>query len=248
MSIYKITPSSSQLATATVSGSVTSYAPEVQNRLLVTGSSYGMLDDDGYDTVHVSTVPGTTVVTLPTTPSNNPGRIITVRNTGTGTLIVGGGGATIDGDASIYLYQTNEAVTVICDGTNWYIQNANWFTTKGEAPTGAALTNLDAATFSDVIYIRTDKDTVQISGRCDFDPTVANVESSVEFTPSIIGTNGFLNASDAAGVGGTTAIDDLLRAALQANTGTNRLFLRAKSTGATGSFAILFTGSYVLNH
>lgn len=63
---------------------------------------------------------GTFTVTLPAAASNS-GRTINVKNIGTGTITVGSAGGTIDGSASITIAQRYNSMTVVSDGTNWFI-------------------------------------------------------------------------------------------------------------------------------
>lgn len=65
---------------------------------------------------------GTFTVMLPAS-SGNTGRIIDVKNIGTGTVTVDGNAAeTIDGTATFGLVVQYQEVTVVSDGVNWYIR------------------------------------------------------------------------------------------------------------------------------
>lgn len=61
---------------------------------------------------------GTFTVTLPSPAADD---LIDIKNIGTGTVTIGGGGNTIDGDATIYLYSQYESVSLISDGSDWWI-------------------------------------------------------------------------------------------------------------------------------
>lgn len=63
---------------------------------------------------------GTFTVTLPTAASS-VSRIVDVKNTGTGTISVGTAGGTIDGSVDLKLTQQYSSVTMVSDGTNWFI-------------------------------------------------------------------------------------------------------------------------------
>ena len=60
---------------------------------------------------------GTYTVTLNGSPSAND--IVDVKNIGTGVVTVDGNGNTVDGSATIELYQY-ESACLVCDGTNWW--------------------------------------------------------------------------------------------------------------------------------
>lgn len=61
---------------------------------------------------------GTFTITMPSPSAND---IVDIKNIGTGTVTIGGGGNTVDGDATIYLYSQYESVSLVSDGTNWFI-------------------------------------------------------------------------------------------------------------------------------
>jgi len=62
---------------------------------------------------------GAYTVTLPSPSADD---LVDVKNIGTGTVqIDAAAGDTIDGDATIYLYSQYESVSLVSDGTNWFM-------------------------------------------------------------------------------------------------------------------------------
>jgi hypothetical protein len=62
---------------------------------------------------------GTFTATLPAAAT---GKIVMIKNIGTGTVtVVGNGGDTIDGAANYILYHRYETATVVSNGSNWFI-------------------------------------------------------------------------------------------------------------------------------
>lgn len=72
----------------------------------------------GTDTVVLAS--NTITVTLPTAASST-GRKIFVKNIGTGTVTVATAGGNIDGAATAVISKQYNAITVVSDGTNWWI-------------------------------------------------------------------------------------------------------------------------------
>jgi len=116
--------SSVSLATATVAGVTTSYAPSIALAIKsVASTNYTILDTDGYDTINVTTGASDRTITLPTAADNN-GRKITVKKSdnGAGTVIIDGEGSeTIDDALTNTLHQQGSFVALFCDGIGWYV-------------------------------------------------------------------------------------------------------------------------------
>jgi len=63
---------------------------------------------------------GTTAYTV-TLPPVSPGVVVIVKRIGTGTITVAPASGTIDGAASVALGTQYMAMTLACDGTNWWV-------------------------------------------------------------------------------------------------------------------------------
>lgn len=63
---------------------------------------------------------GSFTVTVPAAAANN-GRVINIKNTGTGVITVATAGGNIDGQATVLLNIQYASVTLVSDGTNWFI-------------------------------------------------------------------------------------------------------------------------------
>lgn len=115
---------SATTATATTQGLVTSYYPLVQsNTNSVSGANYTILDDDGYEHILVSAGASDRTITLPTA-ADNTGRKITITksDSGAGHVIIDGEGSeTINGSTTKTLYLQYRSISLICDGSEWFI-------------------------------------------------------------------------------------------------------------------------------
>lgn len=111
-------------ATSENLGLVTSFAPTVKSSInSISSANYTVLDDDGYDTILVTTGASDRTITLPTA-ADNDGRILTVKkvDSGAGGVIIDGEGAeTIDNFATITLESRFESIVLKCDGSEWFI-------------------------------------------------------------------------------------------------------------------------------
>lgn len=86
-------------------------------------ASYTVLDNDGYDTIFMTTSGTNRVVTLPT-PADNEGRRITVVKTDAASgkcLVSPDASEVISGAADWQLSDAGDFVTVDTDGTNWFV-------------------------------------------------------------------------------------------------------------------------------
>ena len=63
---------------------------------------------------------GTITITLPNV-SVLTGKMYHIKNIGTGLVTIDGDGQTIDGDSSIYIFRQYDSVSIMCDGSNWYM-------------------------------------------------------------------------------------------------------------------------------
>lgn len=113
------------VATPTVSGTVTSYAPVIASAIKATSTSYTILDNDGYNIIAVTTGASTLTITLPAA-ANNAGRVLQMIkvDSGSGVFYVDAAGSeTIDGstDATLYgcdiQYDSNQ---FFCNGSAWF--------------------------------------------------------------------------------------------------------------------------------
>ena len=89
----------------------------------VSSAGYTILDGDGYDVVSVTTSTTNRTVDLPTA-ADNSGRLITINkaDSGSGYVIVDGEGSeTINGKTTITLGKQYSYITVLCDGTEWFV-------------------------------------------------------------------------------------------------------------------------------
>lgn len=90
----------------------------------VTSADYTILSNDGYRHILVSTGASNRTITLPAAASSTD-RIITIKKTdsGVGTVTVARAGSnTIDGNTSVVLRAQYQPTTIVCDGTNWYVE------------------------------------------------------------------------------------------------------------------------------
>lgn len=110
----------SRLASGSVSGRTSSYSPLVASSVLATASANAVqTSGDGVSTYLFSTGGTNRTFTL-ATPSTQAGRVFYVKKTDSGVgqvSIVG----TIDGVSNYTLYVQNDAITISCDGTAYYI-------------------------------------------------------------------------------------------------------------------------------
>jgi hypothetical protein len=80
------------------------------------------VDDVSYNPVDSSL--GTTIITLPVSNERRQGHFVVIKkidSTNNTVTITGGGTSTIDGATSKVLYYQYETLTMISDGTNWFI-------------------------------------------------------------------------------------------------------------------------------
>ena len=63
-------------------------------------------------------VDGTVTITLPSPSAND---VIDIKNIGSGTVTIDGDGNNIDGDASVYIYNQYESISLVSDGSNWWM-------------------------------------------------------------------------------------------------------------------------------
>ena len=115
-------------ASSTALGVVTSFVPAIVSAIkAVSSANYTILDADGYSTVLVTTGASQRTITLPAV-ANNAGRTITIKkvDSDAGTVLIDTPGAeTIDGAAQNILNSQYAFVTLVGDGSNWYVQCAS---------------------------------------------------------------------------------------------------------------------------
>lgn len=87
--------------------------------LLSKAANYTVTTADGAHCIVICT--GTFTVTL-YAASGNEGRTVTVKNIGTGVITIDGNASeTIDGSLTATIAQRYQSLTVVSDGSNWYI-------------------------------------------------------------------------------------------------------------------------------
>ena len=97
---------------------------QIFSTTIVTSATHTVDNSDAYILVNY-TQTGTVTITIPSTEVEN-GRLITIKdvggNAGTNNITINTGGAeTIDGNSSFVLNNNYQSVTLISDGTGWYI-------------------------------------------------------------------------------------------------------------------------------
>lgn len=118
---------SASTATSTAAGLTTSFFPTVVASVkTVSSANYIVLDNDGYNTILVTTGASDRTITLPTA-ADNAGRILSIYKVDSGagkTIVDGEGSETINGATTVELLFVRNSVTIICDGTSWYVTSA----------------------------------------------------------------------------------------------------------------------------
>lgn len=117
------------VATATATGTVTSYVPVIQSAIsTVTNANATATTSDGFHTYLFSTGGTDRTLTLPAA-SANTGRTITIKKTdsGAGMVTVDANGAElIDVDTTRVVWGSQAYLTIICDGTGWRVAAEGW--------------------------------------------------------------------------------------------------------------------------
>jgi hypothetical protein len=133
-------------------------------------ADYTITDIDNIRTVLMTTAGTNRTVTLPTA-ADNDFRIITIKkvDSGTGFVIIDGEGTeTIEGQTTVTLYKQWETVTIQCDGSNWFILDAQW--AYGiYTPTVTNGTNVSATTTYNCTFQRLSLTQVAVQGKIDID-------------------------------------------------------------------------------
>lgn len=143
--LVEISGASAASADGDTAGIVTTFTPTVKSRVnSVSSANYTVLDDDGYETIAVSTGATTRTVTLPTA-SANTGRKLTITKTdsGAGYITVDGEGAeTVNGLTTVSVIFQYDFIEVLCTGSEWLIINQQHSTQwMSFTPTVALTTN-----------------------------------------------------------------------------------------------------------
>ena len=86
-------------------------------------ADYTVLDDDGFTVILFDCTAAARVCTLPTASANTDRKMTlkAINNTTYNLTIDGEGAETIDGSATYVTTTPNQSITVVCDGTSWYI-------------------------------------------------------------------------------------------------------------------------------
>ena len=93
----------------------------------VTSADYTILDADGYRHILVSTGASNRIITLPSAAANTD-RLLTIKKTDSGVGLVTvtrAGSSTIDGATTFVLTNQYDKVTIVCDGTNWFVEEGS---------------------------------------------------------------------------------------------------------------------------
>lgn len=111
----------------------------------VTNTGYTVLTTDPYSTIHVTTGASNQTVTLPSASANS-GRTLQIKkiDSGAGQVVVTPAAGTIDGLSTFPLAFQWQSVTVISDGSNWFLKeypnkfyaHTNDDNSSGQAATG----------------------------------------------------------------------------------------------------------------
>ena len=210
----------------------------------VSSADYTVLDNDGYRQIGVSTGATDRTVTLPTA-ADNDGREITIIKTdsGAGKITIDGEGAeTINGSTTATVIFENEAMSVACDGTEWYITSndysGTWLPTHNSNCDGNINSvSPNTGTFSKHIDIIT------------FAVRVGIVHTAAGFTDTCItlpAASNFTNQEDASGTvtmcAGATGISFYGRA--EAETTENDLYICFNNDAGSANFNYIITGQY----
>lgn len=129
--------SSASVATATSQGTVTSYVPVIQSGIkTVSSANYTILDNDGFDTIAVTTGASDRTITLPSA-ANNVGRTTRIKKVDNGAgrvLVTRAGSDTIDGFTTVPLALIGDSADFTCLSTSTFgitasHTNTNTYTT-----------------------------------------------------------------------------------------------------------------------
>jgi hypothetical protein len=93
----------------------------------VTSADYTILDADGYRHILVSTGASNRIITLPSAAANTD-RLLTIKKTDSGAGLVTvtrAGSSTIDGATTFVLTNQYEKVTIVCNGTDWFVEEGS---------------------------------------------------------------------------------------------------------------------------
>jgi hypothetical protein len=102
------------------------YAPMQTDINVLGDAAYTVLDDDGYRHILVGSSANMTAgrtITLPTASANTD-RLITIKKmdaTAFDVTVDGEGSETIDGSTTVLLTDQYDAITIVCDGSNWMV-------------------------------------------------------------------------------------------------------------------------------
>jgi hypothetical protein len=180
-----------------------SYNPLQVDILTTTDADYTITDTDGYGVYLFSTGSSERTVTLPTAADNTDRKIVIKKiDSGTGALVIDGENAeTVEGVASFKLYIQYESVTLVCNGTAWYIVSAEW-ASGTYTPTLTNFANTSARTARVHQYKRINRNQVTVWGGVNMSPSTTGatgVDGTLPITQTatgefdIIGGGGSLN-------------------------------------------------------
>lgn len=221
---------SASAATATTTGTVTSYVPVIQDATKVVSNSDETVDT-GEGIFLFSTGGTNRVLTLPAA-STNKGRTLQVKKTDSGTgavVITRAGSDLIDGATTQTIYTQYGHATLVSDGVSSWSIVGGILEQGTYTATGTAGTNVSGTPTFSGQFMRVGR-TVTVSGNGTVDPTSATTASNFTITLPIPTTFSGVGQSS-----GSFAKDDA------AAPGT--VFGYVQSVNATSTARILFTTS-----
>lgn len=138
--------SSGQALSTNGSGGLSWSSPSSGNQVVSAKvADYTVLDGDDIGTINMTVSSTDRTVTLPTAADNGNRRILIRKVDATSSsnyvAIDGEGAETVNGIATIYLYDQFDAVEVECDATGWFIRSSHFGGWRTFTPTGAYTTN-----------------------------------------------------------------------------------------------------------
>ena len=166
------------------------------NETITTKSAdYTILDDDYISNLQVNTSGGNVTITLPLAANNN-NRIITITKSDSNNLLSVVG--PIEGLATTKLIDKYESITVISNGSEWYIKSANWAYGFG-TPSISNTYNFSGSTAT-IRWTRISAQMVSVVGR--MVGTASGQQAAFDIPIPLDSGTAFNNVSDALGAAG----------------------------------------------
>lgn len=242
---------SKPIATPTVYGSITSFAPTCLSVVKsVSSANYVILDNDGYLYIDVSTGASQRTITFPAV-GTNAGRSITITKTdnGAGTILVDTPGAeTINGAAQNVIYAQYGYATYYCDGSNWFVRSC-WDYVS--AVPGGNVTPAASGSSTEIITVAVGQGTWSLcgGGYLTFGTAVANTDFQLRVAPTGSGGGGtaqdtVLLYAPSASVGAATFIGQVGPMKVTLTSVTTEALIGTLRYGTLGS--MVFTNSSII--